>query len=187
MSTRVALVFAALACTLSPAREAAAQSLFPLTVEATAGVAVASGGTYVDRAGMAIDALVAYPLRRTPAGTLVAGVTLGVQGFVSTADRCGLVHGGECTPELPLFYSGSALLGVQRGSRRTASARYMAGPVYYRADDGGGALGVRGLVDVATPSWHRTALVASLRHSLLPGFRREVVGITSFGLGIRIE
>jgi hypothetical protein len=32
-----------------------------------------------------------------------------------------------------------------------------------------------------------TAVVASLRHSVLPSFQGEALGITSFGLGLRIQ
>jgi hypothetical protein len=32
-----------------------------------------------------------------------------------------------------------------------------------------------------------TAVVASLRHSVLPSFQSEALGITSFGLGLRIQ
>jgi hypothetical protein len=32
-----------------------------------------------------------------------------------------------------------------------------------------------------------TAVVASLRHSVLPSFRGDPLGITSFGLGLRIQ
>jgi hypothetical protein len=187
MRTRVALVFLAVACGLAPARGAAAQLPFAVSVDVSAGVFVGSGGTYVDRSGSAIEALVAYRLRPTSAGILLAAVTLGVQAPMTTDDRCTPLPNGDCMPGFPLFVSGGALLGVQRGSARTASARFMAGPVYYRAEDDGGALGVQGLVEVATPSWHHTALFASLRHSLIPRFRQDAVGITSFGLGIRIQ
>jgi len=187
MRTRVALVFLGAACGLAPAR-GAAQLPSAVSVDMSAGVFVGSGGTYVDRSGPAIEALVTYRLRQTSAGILLAAVTLGVQAPMTTDDRCALVPNGDCIPEFPLFVSGGTLLGVQRGTVRTVSARFMAGPVYYRAEnEDSGALGVQGLAEVATPSWHHTALFASLRHSLLPSFRQETVGITSFGLGIRIQ
>ena len=186
MLTRVSPLLLVLACCLAPAR-GAAQARSPVSVDASAGVAVGSGGTYVDRGGAAVEAVVAYRLRQTPAGMLVGGVTLGAQSPVATNDSCLLLPGGACAPSFPVFFSGGAFLGVQRGSARTASARFMAGPVYYRADDDGGALGVRGLVDVATPPRGHVALVASLRHAVLPSFRQEAVGITSIGIGLRIQ
>jgi hypothetical protein len=184
---RVPPLLLVLACGLAPAREAAAQSYLPVSVETSVGVAVGSGGTYVARGGAAIEAVVARRLRPTSAGMLVAAVTLGAQTPVATDDSCRLLPDGGCAPTFPVFYSVGALLGVQRGSARTASARFMAGPVYYRADDDGGALGVRAIVDVATRPWHRTALVALLRHAVLPSFRDEAVGITSLGFGLRIQ
>jgi hypothetical protein len=143
----------------------------------------------VDRSGPALEGLVAYRFRHSSSGSLVAAVTLGVQAPMTTEDRCGLIpDGGDCIPEFPLLVSGGVLLGVQRGTLRTVSARFMAGPAYYRAEnDDDGALGLQGLAEVATPSWHHTALFASLRHSVLPSYRHDLVGITSFGLGIRIQ
>jgi len=184
---RVGLVFAALTCGFVAARGAAAQSRFPVSVDVGAGVAVSNGGTYAARDAAALDALVAYPVRQTPAGgTLVAGVTLGAQTPIDH-DCDVLVAAGICAPRFPVFYSAGALLGVQHGSARTASVRFMVGPVYYIAEAGGGAPGVRGLLDVATPPRRHTALVASLRHSALPSFRGEAVGISSFTLGVRIQ
>jgi hypothetical protein len=186
MQTRVTLLFLA-ACAFAPVR-GAAQLPTAVSVDVSAGAFVGSGGTYVDRAGPALEALVAYRFRYSSSGSLVAAVTLGVQAPMATEDRCGLLPNGDCMPGFPQLVSGGVLLGVQRGTIRTVSARFMAGPAYYRAEnDDDGALGLQGLAEVATPSWHHTALFASLRHSVLPSFRHDVVGITSFGLGVRIQ
>ena len=169
--------------------EAAAQEHFPVSTEASFGFRVGHGGTYATRSGAAIDVVLGYRLRDTPAGTLIGGLNLGVQAPM-TLDICRVLPSGECAPEFPFFFSGGALLGVQRGSARTASARLLAGPTYYLAHSssgGVGALGLQGRVDIATPSVLHTAVVASLRHSVLPSLRGEAVGITSFGLGLRIQ
>ena len=173
---------------------AAAQYHFPVSTEASFGFRVGHGGTYTTRSGAAIDVVLGYRLRDTPAGTLIGAFNLGVQSPVTSDLVCipvGPIANGECAPNFPIFFSGGALLGVQRGSARTASARILAGPTYYlplgSLHDAGGALGLQGRVDVSTPPWMHTAVVASLRHSVLPSFRGDALGITSFGLGLRIQ
>jgi hypothetical protein len=178
-----------LACGAILAPRAAAQQHFPVSTEASFGFRVGHGGTYHTRTGASIDAVLGYRLRDTPAGTLILGLNFGVQSPVTVSGPGSLVLPGEKeTPEFPAFISGGALLGVQRGSTaRTASARVLAGPTYYRDIDGPGALGLQGRVDVSTPPWMHTAVVASLRHSVLPSFQGESLGITSLGLGLRIQ
>ena len=180
------------ACGAMLTGEIAAQQHFPVSTEASFGVRVGHGGTYVNYGGAALDVVLGYRLRDTSAGTLITGFNLGAQSPVTSGLDCLLnLSTGECAPEFPAFLSGGALLGVQRGSARTASARVMAGPTYYLPlgsnHDAGGALGLQGRADVSTPPWNHTAVVASLRHSVLPRFQGEAVGITSFGLGLRIQ
>jgi hypothetical protein len=174
------------------AGSAAAQYHFPVSTEASFGFRVGYGGTYHTRTGAAIDAVLGYRLRDTPAGTLIGAFNLGVQSPVTVSGPGSLVLPGEKeTPVFPVFLSGGALLGIQRGSARTASARILTGPTYYlplgSQHDAGGALGLQGRVDVSTPPVLHTAVVASLRHSVLPSFQGESLGITSFGLGLRIQ
>jgi hypothetical protein len=177
----------ALMSSLCLAPEAVAQSHFPVSIEATAGFRSGHGGTYVNRGGAALDVAIGYRLRDTPAGPLIGALTFGSQTPVVSTDVCLLLPDGGCAPDFPVFFSTGALLGVQRGTARTFSARVLTGPVYYPAAGDGGALGVQGRVDVSTPSWYHTAVVASLRHSLLPSLRAEPVGVTSFGLGLRVQ
>ena len=174
--------------------EIAAQQHFPVSTEASFGFRVGQGGTYATRSGAAIDVVLGYRLRDSPVGTLIGAFNLGVQSPVTSDLVCipvGPISNGECAPDFPIFFSGGGLVGVQRGSARTASARVMAGPTYYlplgSQHDAGGALGLQGRIDISTPPWMHTAVVASLRHSVLPSFQGEALGITSFGLGLRIQ
>ncbi|MDQ3557485.1 MAG: hypothetical protein M3409_12035 [Gemmatimonadota bacterium] len=188
MTHRLFVVCLAFASSSVLTSQAAAQYHFPVSTEASFGFRVGHGGTYVNRGGAAIDVVLGYRLRDTFAGTLIGGLTLGVQSPVTSSLECLIIGpGGECAPEFPALISGGALLGMQRGSARTASARILAGPMYYQNLEGGGTLGLQGRVDASTPPWMHTAVVASLRHSVLPSFRGEALGITSFGLGLRIQ
>lgn len=187
MLYRLPLFILVLVCGLPLARELSAQSYFPVSTEMSLGFRVGHGGSYVNRGGAAFDMVLGYRLGSTSAGALIGGIAFGAQGPIVSGLECLLLADGECAPEFPVLLSGGALLGVQRGSTRTASARVMAGPMYHQGYEGGNTLGVQGRVDVATPPWHHTAVVASLRHSVLPSFRGETLGVTSFGLGLRIQ
>jgi hypothetical protein len=186
MPHALALLCLALACLLPLGSEAAAQSHLPVSTEISVGFRVGHGGTYVNRGGAALDLVLGYRLGESPAGTLIGALTLGAQTPVTSTLQCLGVESG-CAPEFPAFVSGGALLGVQRGSARTFSARALAGPVYHLSNHDAQALGVQGRVDVSTPPWRHTAVVASLRHAALPSFRGEPLGMTSFGVGIRIQ
>jgi hypothetical protein len=167
---------------------AAAQSRLPDSVEGSIGMRAGHGGTYVNRGGVAVDGVLAYYLRPTSFGTLLGGVAVGAQSVAPARTlECLLLPDGGCAPNFPAFFSGSALVGVHYGSTRTASARLWAGPTYHQALEGGAALGLLGRLDVATPPWQQMAVVASVRRAVLPSFRGEAVGITSFGVGLRIH
>ena len=187
MIYRTLVLYLACACGIMLAARASAQQHFPISTEASVGFRVGHGGAYTTRSGAALDVVLGYRLRDMFAGTLIGAVNLGVQSVVTTSNLCLLLPDGECAPVFPGFYSAGALLGVQRGSPRSASARIMAGPTYYQSLEQGGALGLQGRFDVATPPFLRTAVVASLRGAVLPSFDGNALGITSFGLGLRIQ
>ncbi len=168
------------------APRAVAQEHFPVSTEASFGPTMTHGGMYSTGPGAAVDVVLGYRLRDTSVGTLIGALNAGVQ-FPVSPSGCPLDPGGDCSPEFPAVISGGPLLGMQRGSARTASARILAGPTYYHALEEGRALGLQGRVDVSTPPVLHTAVVASLRHSVLPSFQGEALGITSFGLGLRIQ
>jgi hypothetical protein len=180
----VCLAFA-IGAILAP--ETAAQDPVAVTPEASVGFSVGSGGTYVHRAGPSLDLMLGMRMQETPAGTLVGGFTIGVPLPVARPLICILLPSGECAPEFPQFFSGGALLGVQRGSAQGPSARILAGPTYYYGHRRSGALGLQGRLDMATPPFLHTSVVASLRGAVLPSFEEETLGITSFGLGLRIQ
>lgn len=173
------------AAVLAPA--AAAQQPFPVSVDASLGVRMGSGGSYVDRGGAAADLMVGLNLGRSGAGTLVGAVTAGAQAHMGGDLDCMLSRDGECIPTFPVLLSVGALVGVSRPSAWGSTTRVLAGPAYFRDEDRGGALGLQGRLDVSTPPVLHTALVVSLRGAVLPGFRGETLGTTSLGLGLRIQ
>lgn len=186
MHRTFALILAA-ACAAAPAT-AAGQQAFGLSADVSAGLFVGGGGSFAERGGPALDGIVAVPLARMGFGTVVAGVTGGISGPLVMSDLiCREGPDDTCISNYPTFVTAGAVAGVQRGIGAGISARALAGPAYFQAAEGGDALGLQGRVDVAKRLVFRTAVVASVRGSLLPSYRGERLSYATFGLGLRIQ
>jgi hypothetical protein len=183
-------LFAALAvaCAAVAPTTAPAQQAFGPSADVSAGMFVGGGGTFAERGGPALDGIVALPLGLMRSGTLVAGVTGGISGPLMIGDLiCRAGPDDTCISNYPTFVTVGAVAGVQRAIGAGLSARAMAGPAYFQAADGDDTFGVQGRLDVAKPLIFRTALVASLRGSLLPDYQGETLRYATFGLGLRIQ
>ncbi|HYR09719.1 MAG TPA: hypothetical protein VEQ60_18230 [Longimicrobium sp.] len=175
------LVAASAAAAPTPA---AAQQRFGPSVDASFGLFVGGGGTFEKRDGPALDGIVAVPLVRTRAATVVAGVTAGISGPVVMDRICG--PNALCVPNYPEFVTAGAVAGVQRALGGGLSARVLAGPAYFQATDGGDTMGMQGRLDVAAPVIARLAIVAAVRGSLLR-YEGEALRFATFGFGLRIQ
>jgi hypothetical protein len=180
------LLSLALACAAAVSVDAAAQSRFGPSVEAGLGVSAGGGGSFTHRTGGALDAVLAVPLNQTSRGAVMLAVTGTANGPVAVED-CVFTPGDSCVSEYPTFMSLGVAAGVQRRMGRGLSARALAGPAYYQAVDGPDTFGLQGRVDVAKPLVFRTALVASVRGSVLPRYQGETLSFAAFGLGLRIQ
>jgi hypothetical protein len=176
-----------LACAVSLPAAAAAQQSFGPSIEATFGLSTGGGGSFNERGGAAVDAVLAMPLVRTSAGTFVAGLTASGNGKPTSQLVCIDGPGDECIGSYPTFLSLGLVAGVQQPLGRNASARVLAGPAYYQAVDGPDTWGMQGRVDVARPFAPRTAAVFSLRGSVLPSYEGETLRFASLALGLRIQ
>ena len=67
------------------------------------------------------------------------------------------------------------------------SARALAGPAHFQGEERKNAFGLQGRLDVARPLFFHTAVVASVRGSVLPRYEGETLSYTAFGLGLRIQ
>jgi hypothetical protein len=182
--------FAMLAAVCAAAAPTAtyAQQAFGPSADVSAGLFVGGGGSFAERGGPALDGIVALPLGRTRSGTLVAGVTAGISGPLMMGDLiCRAGPNNSCISNYPTFVTVGAVAGVQRAIGAGLSARALAGPAYFQATDGDDTFGVQGRLDVAKPLIFHTALVASLRGSLLPNYQGETLRYATFGLGLRIQ
>jgi hypothetical protein len=172
-------------------RATAQQQSLPVSVQVSLGFRNGGGGTYHHRGGAAVDLLIGMPMRESTAGTLVGGIVIGAQSPMAVTDDCLVIRGtNECAPNFPIFFSGGLLAGVQRGAADWFSARALAGPVYYQAhstDGGGGALGLQGRLEFATPTLLHTAPTISIRSSLVPRFAGETLRITEVAIGLRVQ
>ena len=171
--------------TLAP--PAAAQHPPSFFMEASVGVGLGSGGDYDHRVGNAADLMLGLRLDDTAAGTVGGALSVGLNGAMAVDLGCRLRAEGDGAPAFPLLISGGALAGLERRYLQGAAARVLAGPAFYSAVDGGEAFGLQARVDIASPTFVRTALVASLRSILLPRFDGETLGVTALGLGLRIQ
>jgi hypothetical protein len=187
MMHRTVLGLVAAACAAAAPVTAAAQKTFGPAVEASAGAFVGAGGTFDERGGPAVDVSVAVPLGRMASGTLVAGLTAGISGPLAMTDICRLGPNDTCMPSYPTFFTLGAVAGVQQAIGGGFSARALAGPAYFQAAESKNAFGVQGRLDVARPLFFHTAVVASLRGSLLPRYEGETLSYAALGLGLRIQ
>ena len=183
--TAVLLVAASIA---SVPAAASAQSGEGLSYDAVLSLRTGEGGTYTNRDGFTLELTGALPLRETSAGTLLGGLTTGVQGSFWGREGCLRDPDGYCASAFPGMIFVGALWGLERGSRSSGSARVLAGPFYYSMDLLGlKGVGLQGRMDLATRTRGRLAFVASLRQAVFPSVRGDVLGITSLGAGVRIH
>jgi hypothetical protein len=175
------------ACVLVRPLHVGAQQRPALSLEASVGFGVGDGSEWRNRAGFALDGLVGLRVRSAPGGAILAGLAGGMQGMPGSGDDCLLTPSGGCVPDFPLFYSAAALLGWEAARASGPSLRVLAGPAYYRADEGGAALGLQGRLEVASPAWLHVAVVASVRGAVLPNFRGDALALAAAGFGLRLQ
>ncbi|WP_420126129.1 hypothetical protein [Longimicrobium sp.] len=187
MMHRALLGLVAAACVAAGPANAAAQKMFGPALEASFGVFAGAGGTFDARRGPALDMSVALPLGRMESGTLVGGVTAGISGPLSMTDICRVGPNDTCMPDYPVFFTLGAVAGVQQAIGAGFSARALAGPAYFQGAETKDAFGLQGRLDVARPLFFHTAVIASVRGSLLPRYEGETLSYTAFGLGLRIQ
>ena len=182
------LFIVAMGVTFTTRGIAAQSQQHPFAIDATLGGGVGHGGPRVrNRGGFAADASVGVRLGRPLNGRGTVVFSAGWQGALAGADDCPLVPGGGCLGRYPMFFSAAALAGVEVGRPHGATIRLLAGPAYFREDDGEEAFGMQARFDVSTPAALHVALVASARASVLPNFRGDIYSLSALGVGVRIR
>lgn len=184
---RILATASLLACASAISVDAAAQQSFGPSIEASFGVSTGGGGVFIERTGVALDGVVAVPLRQAGRGAIVAALTASGNGKPTSELVCVDGPGDACIGSYPSFFGAALVLGVQQPLGRSASARILAGPGYYQAVDGADTWGMQGRVDVARPVAAHAAAVVSLRGSVLPSYEGETLRFASLALGLRIQ
>jgi hypothetical protein len=181
-------MLALLACSVIVSASARAQASHPVSVDATLGVnAGRGGGEFRGRTGVAVDALFAVRLPRASRGNAAVGLGMGWQGAIAGADDCPLAATWTCANEFPRFYSVAAFAGAEVGRMHGATVRLLAGPAYFREDEGESTVGAQARLDLSTPTLYHVAFVASARLSVLPNFRGDAYTLSALGLGLRVR
>ena len=166
---------------------AAAQGRAP-SVELGLGFFAGGGGDYAQTSGVAMDALIAVPVRSLDAGTLLLGVTGGISGLMTSELVCHPQPDDSCRGDFPVVFGLGVLGGLQRPLGAGFTGRALAGAGYYQATEGAESIGVQGRLDLARTLIPHTALVASTRLTVLPAMiEGETLTITAFQLGLRIH
>ncbi len=173
------------AAAVLPERVTAQQSGTLLSFDATVGQSYGQGGgARRNRDGTALDALLSW--RPRPAGLHgVFGISTGVQGSKGSDGPCLSLPGSDCVPDFPRVFTLGILFGLeQRG--QYGAARLLAGPTHFRADGGGGALGAQARLELVSPTFHRIAVVGSVRGGLVWRLDRQNYRLGALGLGLGI-
>lgn len=175
-----------LATAAAPARGVAQQGQTQLSFDATFGASYGKGGGLrQNRDGTALDGLLAWRSRGPSPFHPLFGFAAGVQGQKNNDPPCLPLPGSNCVPDYPRVFTLGILFGAEHQGRLGA-ARVMAGPTHYRIDGGGSALGGQLRLEVASPPFHRVAVVGSGRGGLVWKLDRQNFQFGAVGIGLGI-
>ena len=169
---------------IAPVRSGAQQSQSQLSFDATFGASTGKGGGLrKNRDGTALDALLAWRSRGRALFHPVFGFATGVQGQKTDDPPCLPLPGSNCVPDYPRVFTLGILFGAEHQGAFGA-ARLMAGPTHFRVDGGGGALGGQVRLELASPPFHRVAVVGSARGGLVWKLDRQNFQLGAVGIGL---
>lgn len=186
MGRRLLALTLAFACIATFGTGANAQPRAPISVAATfaKGMGFNRGEDLGNRNGSAADVLVALRFRPTAGGVLVAGLGGSIQGGGSYPAICIPMSNGECTPPFPTFHALTSAVGWETNG---AIARGMIGPALVWPEEGSAVVGIQGRLDLMPVTVGRVSGIVSLRHTLIPDYRGDMVGLLAIGAGLRLH
>jgi hypothetical protein len=183
---RPVIVAAVVVAAAVPARARAQQGQSQLSFDATFGASYGKGGgVRKNRDGTALDALLAWRSRGRALFHPIFGFAAGVQGKQTDGPPCLPLPGSNCVPDYPRVFTLGILFGAEHQGTFGA-ARLMAGPTHYRVDGGGSALGGQLRLELASPPFHRVAVVGSARGGLVWKLDRQNFQFGAVGIGLGI-
>lgn len=181
---RFLLSVALLALVVPVSRAVAQQSTSQLSFEGTYGLSYGEGGgNRKNRDGTALDAILAWRARGPALFHPVFGFATGVQGRRTDDPPCFPIPGSDCVPDYPRVYTLGILFGAEHQGKLGA-ARLAGGPTHYRVDGGGSALGGQLRFELASPPFHRVAVVGSARGGFAWKLDRQNFQFGALGIGL---
>ena len=174
-----------IACMASIPRDTSAQLHPSLSVEATLGLGFGyTAGEYLaDRQGRGVDLMLGV----RPGAAGKRGIVLGANASLYDGGPHTLVchqatRRDGCIRPFPFFEVAGALVGWENAS---TTLRVMGGPAWAHAESD--ALAWQARLDGALPVVWRLALVGSVRGTVVPNYRGDVVNLLALGLGVRVR
>jgi hypothetical protein len=177
-----------IALTFMIASPLSAQARDSLSLDATVGSSVGSGGRHHHNDDGGIGGELTLTVRPHPdrETAVIAALTVGGRRSVDFGDKCAVEPGAGsgCLPAFPAFSHVGILGGIERRASALA-VRALAGPAFY---GGGGVSGVGGQfqLDGAAGSTH-LALVVAARGSVIASFTGETLLARSLEFGLRVR
>lgn len=186
MASRLLALILTFAPVVTFSSGAHAQPKAPLSVAVTAAreFGRTRGEYHGDRNGLAADVLLALRLRPTAGGVLVVGLGASSQAARSYATICTPMANGECMPHFPGFSTLAPSVGWETNG---AFVRGMVGPTLVWPDAGRPVVGVQGRLDMMPVTVGRVSGIVSVRHTLIPDYRGDMVGLLAIGAGLRLH
>jgi len=163
----------------------AAQPPPPFSVEATFGPVFGhTAGEYrSDRQGSGLDMMLGARVGASGSRGVVVGANVSLHSGGAQTLVCYLATTRDgCIQPFPFFHVAGALVGWENA--RT-TLRVMGGPAWAHAE--GDALAWQARLDGSLSVGWRLALVGSLRGTVVPNYRGDVVTLAGLGLGVRVR
>lgn len=183
---RRTLIIAVAVMALPAPADLAAQDLWPVSFEASAGRGSgSSSGEYLSNDdGLAGDVLIGVGLPRVAGGRLVAAVGLAVHGTESTVDICLPARDGGCIQRFPQFTVLSALAGWETVG---GGARLLTGPARVHAAGEEETIGWHARGGLFPARLGRFGLGLFIRGTLVPEYRADSFRLVAGGVTLRLR
>jgi hypothetical protein len=180
------IVSVALAVGLAP--PLSAQALDSLTLEATVGASLGSGGRqpYANSGGIAGEVIFAVRPHPDRAAAWLGALTVGGRGQIGHGDLCRVLPDRPgCAPDFPNFGHVGLLAGREWRWPMNVDVRALAGPAYY-GGDGPSGVGAQLHIDAASGFTH-LALVGAVRGSWVVRVTGEMLFCRNLEFGLRVQ
>ena len=176
------LSFGVLAFVHSPC---SAQQLSPISFEANVGMGLGGGSAPYGSSGASLsaDALFGFRVAQLGSASLVIAASGSGQAPGVHVASCDALPGGSCSPDFPVFWIVSTLVGLETAH---GGARILVGPAVAISSSQRVRAGqVR--LDLAKPLVPHVSLLMSARFAYVPEYRGSSFSLGAAGVGLRLR